>query len=104
MKKLGFVCSLFFCCIFSQGFAQDHTKPDIKKIFLNPPESAKPWVFWYWLQGAVSAEGITADLEAMKKAGIAGAYLMPIKDTASIYPQPARQLSPRWWQMVKQAM
>lgn len=78
----------------------------MKNVFLSPPESAKPWVFWYWLHGAVSKEGITADLEAMKTAGIGGAYLMPIKDTASpsIYPQPSRQLSPHWWEMVKHAM
>ena len=36
-------------------------------------DSAKSWVFWYWMHGAVSPEGITADLEAMKHAGIGGA-------------------------------
>ena len=67
----------------------------IEKTFLNPPESAKPWVFWYWMHGAVSKEGITADLEAMKEVGIGGAYLMPIKDTSSVIPfQPTvRQLN-----------
>ena len=37
--------------------------------FQNPPDEAKPWVFWYWINAAVSREGITADLEAMKEAG-----------------------------------
>jgi hypothetical protein len=78
----------------------------IEKNFLNPPESAKPWVFWYWMHGAVSKEGITADLEAMKEVGIGGAYLMPIKDTSSAIPfQPTvRQLTPEWWAMVKFSM
>ena len=78
----------------------------IEKTFLNPPASAKPWVFWYWMHGAVSKEGITADLEAMKEVGIGGAYLMPIKDTSSAIPfQPTvRQLTPEWWAMVKFAM
>ena len=26
----------------------------LEKDFFNPPESAKPWVFWYWLHGAIS--------------------------------------------------
>jgi hypothetical protein len=75
----------------------------IEQGFLNPPQSAKPWVFWYWMHAAVSKEGITADLEAMKEVGIGGAYLMPIKDTAHRIPfQPtARQLSPEWWSLVK---
>src|SRR5689334_9587745 len=73
----------------------------IEKTFLNPPESAKPWVFWYWMHGAVSKQGITADLEAMKQVGIGGAYLMPIQDTVSTIPfQPTvRQLTPAWWGM-----
>ena len=81
-------------------------KVDIEDIFKNPPPSAKPWVFWYWLHGAVSAAGITADLEAMKDVGIGGAYLMPIKDTNSKIPfQPqVRQLTPEWWAMVKFAL
>ena len=30
--------------------------------FQNPSDEAKPWTFWYWMFGAVSKEGITADL------------------------------------------
>ena len=31
------------------------------------------------MNGLASKEGITADLEAMKQAGLGGTYLMPIK-------------------------
>lgn len=77
-----------------------------ERNFVNPPASARPWVFWYWMNAAVSKKGITADLEAMKQVGIAGAYLMPIKDTTSPpqYLPTARQLSSEWWDMVKFAM
>src|SRR5688500_1621647 len=88
-------------------YAQEkHLVSTLEKDFLNPPASAKPWVFWYWMHGAISKEGITADLEAMKEVGIGGAYLMPIKDTSSAIPfQPtARQLTPEWWALVKFAM
>jgi hypothetical protein len=86
--------------------AQEKNFSAIERDFLNPPESAKPWVFWYWLHGAISKEGITADLEAMKEVGIGGAYLMSIKDPSSAIPfQPTvRQLTPEWWHMVKFAM
>ena len=80
--------------------------PDLEAVFKTPPEAARPWVFWYWMNGAVTPAGIIADLEAMKEAGIGGAYLMPIKDVENppaISP-PARQLSPQWWAMVKHAM
>lgn len=86
--------------------AQQTKQGSIEQNFLNPPQSAKPWVFWYWMHAAVSKEGITADLEGMKEVGIGGAYLMPLKDTTSKIPyQPtARQLSPEWWKLVTFAM
>ena len=78
----------------------------LEQAFLHPSNSAKPWVFWYWMHGAVSTKGITADLEAMKSVGIAGAYLMPIKDTSAKIPyEPtSRQLSKAWWEKVRFAM
>ncbi|HVS95358.1 MAG TPA: glycosyl hydrolase [Puia sp.] len=76
------------------------------QVFLHPPDSARPWVFWYWMQAAVSRAGIRADLAAMKHAGIGGAYLMPIQGAANppVYTPAAEQLSPRWWAMVRYAM
>ncbi|MES2329025.1 MAG: glycosyl hydrolase [Bacteroidota bacterium] len=78
----------------------------LEKNFHQPPQSAKPWVFWYWMHAAVSKKGITADLEAMQNAGIGGAYLMPIQDTVAIpvYKPLIRQLSPEWFAMVRFAM
>ncbi len=40
--------------------------------FQNPPDSAKPRVWWHWMSGNVTKEGIKADLEWMKRSGIAG--------------------------------
>jgi hypothetical protein len=91
---------------FSSVGQSNHQPGSLEKNFLNPPAAAKPWVFWYWMHAAVSREGITADLEAMKEVGIGGAYLMPIKDTSSTIPflPTVRQLSPEWWGMVTFAM
>lgn len=79
---------------------------NLYRSFKTPPETAKPWVMWYWMQAGVSKAGITADLEAMKKAGIGGAYLMSIKGATNppwINP-PAEQLTPLWWDMVRHSM
>ena len=69
-------------------------------------EEAKPWTFWYWMFGAVTKEGITADLEAMKRVGLGGAYLMPIKSVSQgpQYNGQAEQLTPAWWEMVRFSM
>ena len=76
------------------------------KLNAQQNENARPWVFWYWVKGAVSKPGITADLEAMKANGIAGAYLMSIQgpDKMPVYNPPAVQLTPEWWKLVEFAM
>jgi hypothetical protein len=40
--------------------------------FQSPPASAKPRVWWHWMSGNITKEGIKADLEWMKRTGIAG--------------------------------
>ena len=78
----------------------------LREQFQNPSDEAKPWTFWYWMYGAVSKEGITADLEAMKHAGLGGTYLMPIKGIheGAQYDGKAQQLTPEWWEMVRFSM
>lgn len=44
----------------------------MEEAFKNPPAEAKPLMIWQWMDGLVSREGITADLEAYKEAGIGG--------------------------------
>ena len=49
------------------------TSSDLEEIFI-PPDSAKPYTMWFWMNGNLTKEGITLDLEAMKSAGIGGIF------------------------------
>ncbi|MGZ5454711.1 MAG: glycosyl hydrolase, partial [Candidatus Aminicenantales bacterium] len=40
--------------------------------FAHPPDSARPWTYWMWMDGNLNREGITADLESMRAAGLGG--------------------------------
>lgn len=44
--------------------------------FLHPPDSAKPFAYWWWLNGHTDDATITSDLEAMRREGYGGAILM----------------------------
>ena len=44
----------------------------LEQAFLSPSEDAKPIMIWQWMDGLVTKEGITQDLEAYQKAGIGG--------------------------------
>ncbi len=58
---------------YNVSFAQTATTTDDYKAgFLTPPASAHPRTWWHWTKGNISKEGITKDLEWMKRIGIAG--------------------------------
>ncbi|HEY4990102.1 MAG TPA: glycosyl hydrolase, partial [Opitutaceae bacterium] len=42
------------------------------KEFVNPPQSAKPRVWWHWMNGNITKEGIRLDLEWMHRIDIGG--------------------------------
>src|ERR1017187_5712137 len=44
--------------------------------FQSPSASAKPWAYWWWLNGHTDMATITSDLEAMRREGYGGAILM----------------------------
>ncbi len=50
----------------------------LKGGFKNPPDSARPGVYWYFMDGNLSREGITADLESMKEAGIGNVLFLEV--------------------------
>ncbi len=71
------VCSLSTLVIFNS--CSDKTKVELNsEEFLNPPESVGIYAWWHWLDNAITKEGITKDLEAMKQQGISGATILNI--------------------------
>jgi hypothetical protein len=69
--------------------------------FQTPPPEARPWVYWMVMDGNLTREGITADLEAMKRAGIGGAIFM--ETDQGIARGPMRFMSPPWQELIKHA-
>jgi hypothetical protein len=67
--------------------------------FLQPPASARPWVYWTWLSSNVTRAGITADLEAMQRVGIGGALLLDVDQGTP--PGPMKFMNADWQAMLK---
>ncbi|MGC8669135.1 MAG: glycosyl hydrolase [Chthonomonadales bacterium] len=59
---------------------------DLAKNFASPPAWARPWVYWFWLNGNITREGIRLDLEAMKRAGVGGVLIMEVDQGAPLGP------------------
>ena len=70
MKKL---IVLFFIILLSASVLFTNKKADdILKGFIQPPNAAKPRVWWHWMNGNITKDGIRKDLEWMHRSGIGG--------------------------------
>lgn len=69
--------------------------------FLSPPASAKPYTWWHWINGNVTKEGITLDLEAMAEVSVGG--FQAFSAYMDIPAGPADYLSPLWIELMQHA-
>ncbi len=95
---------LFAACLsaisLSQSFSPAslaHEPAAFERAFASPPDDARAWVFWFWSDGNITREGITADLEAMKRAGIAGVLIMEVDQ--GVPKGPVRMVTQEWRDM-----
>ena len=89
----------FFLCVFACLFLvspllRADSADTMAAEFTAPPESARPWVYWMFMDGNLTREGITADLEAMKQAGIGRAIYM--EEGVGVPRGPVKFMSPEW--------
>lgn len=75
---------------------------DLEQGFRNPPASARPWVYWFWMDGNLSREGMTADLEALQKAGVGGMIVMEVN--VGIPRGPVKFMSEPWMALFTHAV
>ena len=94
MKRLLTLLALTTLCGLNLTAAND-----LERGFAHPPDSARPWVYWFWLSGNITSNGITADLEAMKRVGIGGVLIMEVDQGAPV--GPADFMGPKWRDLFK---
>lgn len=87
--------------LFSCG--SDITTNPLKADFKFPQYSAKPQVWWHWMNGNVTKAGITADLEAMEHVGIGGAMIVNVanKSAVNVPAGSVDYMSPEWLDLVR---
>jgi hypothetical protein len=77
---------------------------DLATQFAAPPASARPWVYWFWNNGNVTKAGITADLEAMQRAGIGGVIIMDVVERFAPPPGDADFMNAKWQELFRFAV
>ncbi|MDP9080003.1 MAG: hypothetical protein M3O71_21465 [Bacteroidota bacterium] len=117
--KFPFFLTILMSCLSVKGqqtvsaseVGKEIILPDPEQEFINPPPSASPGVLWMWMGSNLSKEGITRDLEALKKEGFNRTTMFSLADITTpwagqIGKSPTPELiawTEPWWKMVRHA-
>lgn len=105
LSACAIALSQFATPIQAQAPSRSASASALEKGFATPPESTRPRCYWYWMDGRVTKEGITRDLEAMRRVGIGTAFIGIIAGQAGAVDSPSvTALSETWWQLVEHAI
>lgn len=103
IRVLSLVMVVMIGCVHSGMEEERVSREELTQGFTQPPDSVKPWVYWYWISDNISKEGITRDLEAMARVGIGEAFIGNI-GLDDIPSGKVPVLSEEWWQLVEHAV
>ena len=85
------------------GNGQD--KNALEAGFMNPAEKVQTSVYWYWISGNISEEGVKKDLYSMKEAGINRAFIGNIGLEGIHTPYKTVPFySEEWWKILHAAL
>lgn len=97
MKKT----SAFILALFA-GFSAFSQQDPLFSKFQNPTNEAKPRVWWHWMNGNITQDGIRKDLEWMEKTGIGGFQNFDANlFTPVVVPQKLVFMTPEWKEAFK---
>jgi len=70
--------------------------------FRNPPDAARPGVYWYFMDGNLSGDQMTADLESMKEVGIGNLVFLEVD--VGVPRGPVKFMSDSWQELFAHAV
>ncbi len=72
LKLMVAACAMATALAADTGLSQPAPANTLEAGFFNPPKSARPRVWWHWLNGNITKAGIAQDLDWMERVGIGG--------------------------------
>ena len=96
MKRI--LCLFIACLLAGKALAAD----ELASQFASPPPSARPGVYWYFLDGNLNGKEMTADLESMKAAGLGNLVFLEVD--IGVPGGPVKFMSEPWQELFVQAV
>ena len=103
IRALALLCAALLVGSAAAASAQSGADA-LEQGFRTPPDSAKPRAWWHWTNGNVTEEGITKDLEWMKRVGIGGFQLSDVSvGSGQVVEKKVNFATPEWYHAVRHA-
>jgi len=96
LKSLKLVMLLSVLCFSVAGAAM------LEHAFVNPPDSARPGVYWYFMDGNLNGPEMLRDLESMKEVGIGNLVFLEVN--VGVPRGPVDFMSDQWQDLFAQAV
>ena len=100
MKKILTISLITLAALFIGQTAMADGLDVMQKKFTQTPKEQPLAVYWYWLDGNISEEGVVKDLHAMKTVGISRVQIGMIGDGQGAPHGPVRMFSEEWWKIM----
>ena len=95
MKPINILLIILFILSINDCYSQKKSSSqDLVKNFLTPPDAARPGVYWYFMDGNLNGKEMTADLEAMKQAGIGNLVFLEVN--VGVPKGPVKWMTNQW--------
>ncbi|MBV9182894.1 MAG: glycoside hydrolase, partial [Acidobacteria bacterium] len=106
LRSVTRLLAIASCCLVTASRGWCQASPDaLTQGFENPPSSARPRVWWHWMNGNISQEGIKLDLEWMHRVGIAGYQNFDAAlNTPQVVEKRLAYMTPEWKEAFKYAV
>jgi len=92
MKKSMTIVTTLLLLASSFAMAQD-----LQSGFQTPPQEARPRVWWHWMNGNITKDGIRKDIEWMNRVGIGGFHNFDAgMSTPQVVEKRLTYMSPEW--------
>ncbi len=102
---LGLALALGLPLTFVGQAAQQPSTVSLEQAFRQPPQSALPRVWWHWMNGNITQEGIKLDIEWMHRVGIGGFHNFDAAlDTPQVVEKRLAYMTPEWKEAFKSAI
>ncbi|QNN24136.1 hypothetical protein HED60_18300 [Planctomycetales bacterium ZRK34] len=99
---------IFSCIALAQSGDLSRAAAPLEAKFSRPADDDKPWAYWWWVNGNVTEQSITRDMEAMKQAGFGGLLMFDSRNYHDdiLPPPPPRMpfMSPAWRKLLKHSI